>query len=66
MLVTSVQSLHLIGCKLWEELITQTCFPTLTANLKIVLRRNAVILLKIIFSCAKIHMHIFNIHNKYA
>ena len=37
MLITSVQSFKLIACELWEELITQTCYPTLKANLKIVL-----------------------------
>ena len=59
MLLIAVQSFKLIAWKLWEELITQTCYPTLKANLKIV--ENAVILSKIIFSPAKIRMHIFNI-----
>ena len=39
MLMTSVQSFKLTACKPWEELITQTCSPTLKANLKIVLSR---------------------------
>ena len=37
MLITSVQSFKLIACKPWEELIMQTSYPTLKANLKIVL-----------------------------
>ena len=37
MLVKYVQSFKLIACKPWEEFITQTCYPTLKANLKIVL-----------------------------
>ena len=38
MLITSVQSFKLIAWKPWEELITQTCYPTLKATLKIVLK----------------------------
>ena len=34
MLITSVQSLKLIAWKLWEELITKTCYPILKPNLK--------------------------------
>ena len=36
MLIISVQSFKLIAWKLWEELITQTCYPILKPNLKIV------------------------------
>ena len=36
MLITSVQSFKLIAWKLWEELITQTCYTILKPNLKIV------------------------------
>ena len=60
MLIASEQSFKLIGGKLWEELITQTCYPILKPNLKIVLVQNAVILSIIIFLPAKSHMHIFN------
>ena len=35
MLITSVQSFKLIAYKPWEELITQTCYPTLKANFKL-------------------------------
>ena len=35
-LIASVQSFKLIAWKLWEELITQTCYPILKPNLKIV------------------------------
>ena len=67
MLITSVQSFKLIACKPWEELITQICYPTLKANLKIVLNKNAVILSKMIFFvCKKLHAHFQYIHNKYA
>ena len=34
MLITSVQSFKLIARKLWEELITQICYPILKPNLK--------------------------------
>ena len=60
MLIRSVQSLKLIAWKLWEKLITQTGYPILKSNLKIVEVQNAVILSKIIFLPAKSHMHIFN------
>ena len=60
MLKTSVQSFKLIAWKLWAELITQTCYPILKPNLKIVYVQNAVILSKIIFLSAKSHMHISN------
>ena len=36
MLITSVKSFKLTAWKLWEELITQTCYPILKPNLKIV------------------------------
>ena len=67
MRITSVQSFKLVAWKLLEELITQTCYPILKPNLKIVQVQNAVILSKIIFLLAKNHMHIFimliNMHN---
>ena len=69
MLITSVQSFKLIACKPWEELITQTCYPTLKANLKIVLSQveNAVILSKkYFFVCKNSHAPLQYIHNKYA
>ena len=57
-----------IDClKLWEELITQTCYPTLKANLKIVLSwkcRNFVNFF--FFVCKNSHAHLQSIHNKYA
>ena len=58
--IRSVQSFKLIVWKLWEELITQSCYPILKPDLKIVQVQNAVILSKIIFLPAKSHMHIFN------
>ena len=60
MLITFVQSFKLIAWKPLEELITQNCYPMLKANHKLVSVENAVILSKIIFSSAKILMHIFN------
>ena len=60
MLTISVQSFKLITWKLWEELITQTGYPILISNLKIVWVQNAVVLSKIIFLPAQKHMHIFN------
>ena len=60
MLITSVQSFKLIAWKLWEDLITQTCYPILKHNLKIVFVENAIILSNIIFLLVKSHMHIFN------
>ena len=36
MLITSVQSFKVIAWKLWKEYITQTCYPILKPNLKIV------------------------------
>ena len=40
-------------------MITQTCYPILKPNLKIVSGQNAVILSKIMFLLAKKHVHIF-------
>ena len=60
MLIASVQSFKLIAWRPWEELITQTCYPILKANLKAIKVENTVILLKIIFSPAKYSMHISN------
>ena len=59
MLITSVQSLWLIAWKFWEEFITQTYYPILKPNLKIVWVQNAVILSKIIFLLSKSHVYIF-------
>ena len=56
MLITPVQSFELIAWKLWEELITQTCYPILKHNLKIVYDKNAIILSNIIFLLAKSHI----------
>ena len=67
MLITSVQSLKLIACKPWEELITQTCYPTLKANLKIVLSRKYSNFVKnYFFLCKNSHAHLQYIHNKCA
>ena len=67
MLMTSVKSFKLIAWKLWAGLITQTFYPTLKPNLKIVpywsltwKLSKSVILSKIIFLLAKSHMYIFN------
>ena len=54
------EKIQIDAWKLWEELITQTGYPILKPNLKIVSVQNAVILSKIIFLPAKNHMHIFN------
>ena len=59
MRITSVKSFKLIATKLYEELITQYCYPILKPYLKIVKVQNAVIMSKIIFFLAKNHMHIF-------
>ena len=59
MLIIYVQSFKMIAWNLWEELITQTCYSMLKANLKIAQVEIAVVLSKIIFLSAKIHMHIF-------
>ena len=59
MLLTSVQSFKLIAWILWDELITQTYYPILKPNLKIVQVQNGVILSKIIFLPARSHMYIF-------
>ena len=69
MLITSVQSFKLIACKPWEELITQTCYPTWNseANLKIVLRKKCRYFVKnYFFVCKNSHAHLQYIHNKYA
>ena len=36
MLISPKQSFKLIAWKFWEELITQTCYPILQPNLKII------------------------------
>ena len=67
MLKTSVQSFKLIGCKFWEELITQTCYPTLKVNLKIVLSQKWCNFVKnYFFVCKYSHAYLQYIHNKYA
>ena len=63
MFTTSLQSFKLIACKLWEELVTQTCYPTLKANLKIVLSRKSCNFVKNYFFICK---NLQYIHNKYA
>ena len=51
----------------WEELITPTCYPTLKANLKIILSRKCRNFVKNYFLvCKKSHAHFQYIHNKYA
>ena len=67
MLITYVQSFKLIACKPWEELITQTCYPALKANLKIVLSRKCRNFIKnYFFVCKNSHAHLQYIPNKYA
>ena len=67
MLITSVHSFKLITCKPWEELITQTCYPTLKANLKIGLSRKCRNCVKTyFFVCENSHAHLQHIRNKYA
>ena len=67
MLITSFQSFKLIACTPWEELITQTCYPTLKANLKIVLSLKCHNFVKnYFFICKTSHAHFLYIHNKYA
>ena len=67
MLKTYVHSFKLIACKPWEELITQTCNPTLKANLKIVWSRKCCNFVKIIFIvCKNSHVYLQYIHNKYS
>ena len=60
MLEISVQTFKLNAWKLLEELITQSFYPFLKPNLKIVQVKNALILSKIIFLLAQSHMHIYN------
>ena len=67
MFIISVQSFKLIACIPWEDLITQTCYPTLKANLKIVLSRKCRnFVKKYFFVCKNSHVHLQYIHNKYA
>ena len=66
-LIISVQSLKSIACKPREKLITQTCYPTLKANLIIVLSRKCSDFVKnYFFACKSSHAHFQYIHNKYA
>ena len=66
MLITFAQSFKLIACKPWEELITQTCYPTLKANLKIVLRRKWRNFVKnYFFVCKNSNARLQYIRNKY-
>ena len=65
MLITSVQSFILIACKPWEELITQTCYPMLKANLKIALSRKCGNFVKNYFFISKnSYAHLQYTHNK--
>ena len=67
MLISSMQSFKLIAYKPWEELITQTCYSTLKANLKIVLSRKCLNFVKnYFFVCKNSHAYLLYIHNKYA
>ena len=66
MLITFVQSFKLIACKPWEELITQTCYTTLNANLRIVVSKKCRNFVKNYFLvCKNSHAHFQYIHNKY-
>ena len=67
MLIKSVQSFKLVACKFWEELITQTCYPTLKANLKNFLSRKCRSFVKNCYFIRKnSHSHLQYIHNEYA
>ena len=67
MLITFVQCFKLIAWKHWEELITQTCYPTLKANLKTVLSRKCRDFVKnYLFACKTSYAHFQYIRNKYA
>ena len=66
-LIISVQSFKLIARKPWKELITQTCYPMLKADLKIVLSRKCPNFVKnYFFVCKNSHAHLQYIHNKNA
>ena len=66
MRITSVHSFKLIACKPLEELITQTCYPTLNANLQIVLSRKCRNFVKhYFFVCKNSHAHL-QYNHKYA
>ena len=61
-----MKSFELIACKPWEELITQTCYPMLKPNLKIVLSRKCRNSVKnYSFLCKNSYAHLQYIHNKY-
>ena len=61
MLVIYLQSFKLNAWKLWQRLITQSCYPILKPNLKIFWVENAVILSKIICASARSYMLIFSV-----
>ena len=66
MLIISVQSFKLIACKPWEKLFTQTCYPTLKANLKIVLSRKCRNFDRnYFFVCKNSQAHLQYVHYKY-
>ena len=74
MLITSVQSFKLVTWKLWEELITQTCYPILKPNLKLATQYWSLTwklsmsnFVKNYFFIGKnSYAHLQYIHNKYA
>ena len=67
MLIMSVQSFKLIAWKPRKELITQTCYPMLKANLIIVWSRKCPNFVKnYFFVCKNSHAHLQYIHNKNA
>ena len=77
MLITSVHSFKLITWKLWEELITQTCYPILKPNLKLATPYWSLtwklsspkchnFVKNYFFVCKNSHAHLHYIHNKYA
>ena len=69
MLEIYVHSFKLNAWKLWEELITQSCYPLLKPYLKIVRVKKAVILSKNYFlACIKSHAYLqyaYNICTKF-
>ena len=66
MLKIPVQIFKSIACQPWEELITQTCYPTLKVNLKIVLSRQCRNFVNFFFLQKNKHAHLQYIRNKYA
>ena len=64
MLIIPVLNFKSIAKKPWKELITQTCYPMLKANLKIVQVEYAIILSKNYFLvCTNSHAYLRNACN---